>query len=103
MQDRVNLIGAGADVTIIDGGGGEFVVVGSDNSSISGFTIKNGDYGVELFRSTSFTINRNIISNNTGPGILCLGATTTIMNNVIVSNTVHRQSEGNEVVIGAFR
>lgn len=42
LKDGITLVGAGADVTVIDGAGAEVVVEGAKNSALVGFTIRNG-------------------------------------------------------------
>ncbi len=93
--DGLTLQGAGALVTIIDGGGSDSVVEmdNFDGGTISGFTIRNGSAaeggGINLDSSDS-TITSCIITGNTaelnGGGIYVGGGSPTIINNVMTDN-----------------
>ena len=90
VNKSVSLIGADRNTTIIDGGGDGYVCnveVTVDNCEISGFTVRNGGYGISLWYSSNNTIsNCNIISNNY-QGITCTTSNNnTISNNSIISN-----------------
>ncbi len=75
-KDNLQLIGAGSDVTTIDGNdSGIVVIIASDGVAFSGFTVTGSgssplvDGGVALFGVTGCTIEGNIVSNNDGIGI----------------------------------
>ena len=90
---RVNLIlrkgvileGAGADLSILDGGGTGPVVVGEDGSVIKGFTITNGLEGVKISGGL-IGVFENIITGNSGSGIRACAADCVIINNIILVN-----------------
>ncbi|MFP4378968.1 MAG: right-handed parallel beta-helix repeat-containing protein [Candidatus Sumerlaeia bacterium] len=46
LKEGVSLMGAGADLTFIDGGGAEVVVTGAKDALIAGFTVRNGETGI---------------------------------------------------------
>ncbi len=90
MKDGVQLIGSGAEDTIIDAGGSDPVVsclnVGPQ-SAIRGFTLQNGSVGI-LCTSSSPIISENIISNialneTSGDGIRLTDSSPSIEYNVI--------------------
>ncbi|MFC1945172.1 right-handed parallel beta-helix repeat-containing protein [Chloroflexota bacterium] len=85
LKGGVVVQGAGENVTTIDGSGSGSVVTGVDNSTISGFTITGGIYGIGNL-SASPTIINNIITGNTRDGIYNSGASPTIINNIISGN-----------------
>lgn len=78
----LSLIGENKETTILDGGGINDVILidGEDNDfvTISGFTIQNGgndagdDAGIDIYTAGN-TITGNIIRNNGGYGIFCIG------------------------------
>jgi len=89
LKDGVQVLGAGADVTTIDGSGTGDVVIGADNSTISGFTITNSGmagYAGILCRYSSPVIINNKITGNDGRGIFCYYSNATIINNIIANN-----------------
>ena len=92
MKDGVNLQGAGAEETTIDGCGMYTVVRGANNCRLDGFTITGYvDYdinGVYCEHAQSFTISHNIIKNNSYYGIFYYGqiSSLVISNNLIVGN-----------------
>lgn len=77
MKDGVSLIGAGAEVTIIDGQG--WTAVDCDDgklsvgTKLSGFTITNSG-GEAILAYDSLLIENCIISNNPGTGIVAYGS-----------------------------
>lgn len=63
ISKSITLQGVSKDNTIIDGGGsGNAIYVIADNVDISGFTIQNGNWGIQLVSSSGNTIIGNIIS-----------------------------------------
>jgi parallel beta-helix repeat protein len=83
LKDGIIMQGEGADVTTIDGGG-DTVVVEAGNSTIAGFTITGGDWGIFSGYSSPIITN-NIISGNIELGILCWSSE--IISNNIISNS----------------
>jgi parallel beta-helix repeat protein len=66
INKSISLIGAGEDSAYIDGeGSGTVIYVSGDDVTITGFTIKRGEYGIFLDESVSFTITYNTITNYT--------------------------------------
>jgi parallel beta-helix repeat protein len=113
VNKTVSLIGENKSNTIIDGNGvGPMgtVWLQSDNSSITGFTIRNGEYGVRISgsiayfpRFTGHRIEDNCIVENLY-GAICLQtcANNTISNNIIENNTlfgIHIWSSANNTII----
>ncbi len=90
----LTLTGEDKNTTIIDGSGNSSQVVNiqSNNVSISGFTITNGnDYGIRLdWSSDGSTIANNIITQNgndgNGRGIHLYSSNNVITNNIISNN-----------------
>jgi len=95
MKDSVNLQGAGADNTILDGRGRYFVVFGANNCRLDGFTITgyadDDIYGICCQDIQDFVVSHNIIKNNTWSGVYALGSSVTISNNLIFG---HDRSPG---------
>ena len=96
LKDGINLLGVGADVTIIDANGyGDVVDARANNVTICGFTLRNsGEFdlghtscGVYVFGRYAPVIRNNVIvSNRTGIGIW-YGTNPDIRNNIIKSNS----------------
>jgi len=84
MEPGVTIQGSGADKTTIEADTW-YTVSGADNSTISGFTIKGGKYGIYNF-GTSPTITNNIITGNSYYGIYNSTSSPTITNNIITDN-----------------
>ncbi len=115
IDKSIELVGQDKDITIIDGGGEDYVLkLGADNIKITGFTLQNsGDifpnaginvgtkgniikdnnlinnyYGIVLLYPTSNnTISKNFISNNNQCGIYFSGA----KHNILKDNFVDTQ------------
>ena len=104
----LSLIGDGASVTTIDGSGLDVITVNGAVVNISGFTVRNGGYGIYYQNNASGTITNNTITNSlfdiynssssptvtintiTGShtGIINIsGSNPTITNNTITGNT----------------
>jgi parallel beta-helix repeat protein len=109
VSKNLTLIGENKDNTIIDGDGTGKVVQLSTRANVTGFTIRNGDYGVWVrpgFGYTptyvGFVLNDNYIVNNNYGGIhfeRCGGNTLT--NNVVANNTlfgIHLYHAGNNTI-----
>lgn len=99
VYKNLSLVGENRDATIIDAGGYRYAVFISSSSNMSGFTVRNGDYGVIVFE-VSFDLQQsridgNRIENNSHGGI-CLGNLgaggsahlNAISNNIIAGNTL---------------
>ncbi len=82
-----------ANSTILDGGGGESVVVmevGNKASGVDGFTIRNGNadyFGAIVCYCSSPTVSNNIVTGNKESGIWCSNSSATISNNIITGNS----------------
>lgn len=97
LNDGVEVLGAGADVTTIDGGGAGSVVTADGvgpETMVDGFTITGGssDYGGGIdMRDSSATIRNNILQSNSaselGGGTFVHGGPVTITNNTFQGNT----------------
>ncbi|MDP8234990.1 MAG: right-handed parallel beta-helix repeat-containing protein [Candidatus Erginobacter occultus] len=90
---RVNLVlkagvileGAGAETTILDGGGVGPVIVAEGGGVVKGFTITNGIEGVKASGGPA-GIFENVITGNSGSGIRVGGGSAVIVNNLISGN-----------------
>jgi surface antigen len=111
LKEGVNVIGNNKHSTIISGSGNYYVVLGANNSRLSGFIIKEGFHGINCgvnFPPSSPEISDNIITGvdfaiavgggaapnihnnlitNVGGAIASISGYPTIKNNVICNNT----------------
>jgi hypothetical protein len=71
---------------VLDGKGRSDVVKLSQNSTISGFSIRNGNTGIVSLRHSGNKIVKCKIYKNRGSGIICTGNMPIIENNIIVFN-----------------
>ncbi len=87
VDKSINLIGGDKNTTIIDCGEEDDVVwINVNNVRISGFTTRNGRYGIRLLSSDT-VISDNIITNNSLDGIhMANSSYNTISNNIIQYN-----------------
>ncbi|HEC77005.1 MAG TPA: DUF2341 domain-containing protein [Thermoplasmatales archaeon] len=71
INKSINLIGAGTENTIIDGGGSkDIIVINKDSVNVTGFTLQNGIYGIRLNNSSHIHIlNCRIINMLNGIGL----------------------------------
>lgn len=70
VDKAVSLIGEDHMTAIIDGGGiGTVVNVTASNVYFSGFTVRNGDYGIFVFGSTNSIVSGNNVNSNEWEGI----------------------------------
>lgn len=110
VSKSLTLEGESIDNTIIDGNGTETVVWPVASSNITGFTIRNGEYGIQVdthaFFSPVFTGHRlenNRIVDNCYGGVSLRGcANNTVSNNIILNNTlfgIHLWDAGNNTII----
>ena len=110
LKEGVALVGAGADVTTLDGKGADVVVRGARNAIVLGFTVRNGGTAVKMeqismgifecairdFQKAAIDVTRGcaVIANNLiegGPssaGVLCFMSNPYLTENLIVSNAV---------------
>ena len=123
LSDTMNLVGAGAPTTIIDGDASGYVLevssAPSQRNTISGFTIQNGapagsdaGGGIYISRSHIVTINDCAITNNTrdasdvlGGGGICNDGGALYMNRCTVSgNTASARGGGifTQKIFGGF-
>jgi hypothetical protein len=94
MKKGVVLLGAiaadgGPDITIIDGGGGGTVVfcdTMNNTTIISGFTIRNGEIGIECRNASDPYLVRNLINTNSVTGINIDNCRPWVEHNTIVDN-----------------
>lgn len=119
MKDGVDVLGAGAGCTTLDGGYSGTVVtfdaVGP-GTELSGFTIQHGlsfqGGGIFLSGSSQPTISRNIIRDNRavlngsgyfgyGGGISVYDSAPTISNNLLVGNSAERTGGGLDMYFGS--
>jgi parallel beta-helix repeat protein len=110
VNKSLTLRGESRDNTIIDGNGTGTVVWLSASSNITGFTIRNGEYGIQVrifvFATPVFTGHRiedNRIVDNRYGGVSLRGcANNTISNNIILNNTlfgIHLWTAGSNTMI----
>ncbi|MEA1994275.1 MAG: right-handed parallel beta-helix repeat-containing protein, partial [Euryarchaeota archaeon] len=86
---NLSLIGDGAAVTTIDGGGSYVITVNGAVVNISGFTITNGGEGI-YYNGASGTIENNTVTENDDIGIECsYNSNPTITNNAITRNETY--------------
>ena len=108
VNKSLSLIGEGRDTTIIDGDGNQIVVDLSATSNVTGFTIRNGGYGVKAETSaiqpqfTGHIVEGNYIIDNFYGGILLHGAANnTLVGNIVSNNTlfgIHLWNAGNNIL-----
>ena len=110
LKDGIALVGAGADVTTLDGNGADVVVSGAKNAIVMGFTLRNGGTAFKIgqttmgifecairdFQNVAVDVARGcaVIANNLiegGPsstGVVCFMSNPYLTGNMIVSNAV---------------
>jgi len=106
VNKSINLIGENRETTVIDGGGSGFVCISADGVTISGFTIRNESFGINI-RSNSNTITSNTITSNSWYGIdLHYSSGNTITGNTISLNNKYGirlfNSVGNTILKNNF-
>ena len=91
MKHGVNLQGAGAERTVIDGRAWTAVVRAANNCRLDGLTITGYAHedidGVYCEDVKNFTISNNIIKSNTWNGVNAVRSSIIISNNLILDNT----------------
>lgn len=85
MKPGIILKGSGIDNTILDGGTEGDVVIAADDCTITGFTIKGGEYGI-VCDETSPTITGNKLMNATFTTVACANSSPTITDNIIADS-----------------
>ena len=120
MSKKLTLTGENKDTTIIDGNGTGTVIIFDGN--VSGFTIRNGEYGVGIrnpwsshaqdtsyFGSSGWIEGNRIVKNRVGGVTIGVGTgppvytNTTVSNNYIANNTlygIHIWNAINNEVVG---
>jgi len=88
IQKRVLVRGENKNTTIVDGNGAGtvFYVGASDDVEISGFTIRNGDYGVHVATSLRGNISGNVVINHRFYGVFISDSDGVIVDGNTVSN-----------------
>lgn len=107
LNKSVTLVGESPGNTIIDGGGrsGVLIQVTADNVSVSGFTIRNGTFGVSMVNSRFGNINGNSMEGDT-QGIYLQNSD----NNLVTANNLTndasaitiQQSNGNSILANSL-
>lgn len=82
LKDDILLVGAGAERTVIDGGGGDFVVTGARDAAIVGCTVQNGKIGIRN-EGRFMGVHACVVTNNSQFGIFISGGSSLIDNNLI--------------------
>lgn len=93
MKDGVSIIGSGAESSQIIGKEGKYIIKGSNDATLQGFTIikRGSDYGNAIYcEGSSPTVTENVIMNygeviNSGHAIHCYKASPIITKNYISS------------------
>ncbi len=90
----LSIIGMGANVTVIDGGGTNRCAALSKGTTLEGFTLRNG-----LFGASDGTLEKCIIENcvNTGWGYVLSGANT---HRCIVRNCMYSSTQHDNIAVG---
>ena len=87
INKSITLLGENKNNTIIDGSGFEEIInITTDNVKINNLTIKNGVYGIKLYKANNSTIKNNIITNNLEGICFYSSNKNTITENNITSN-----------------
>jgi parallel beta-helix repeat protein len=91
VNKRLKLVGAGQGLTIVNGNGtGTVISVSVDDSRISGFTVQNGLWGVNLNHVQNASVENNTVLNcsiSGGRGIFVWGSLDcTVASNTFLSN-----------------
>jgi parallel beta-helix repeat protein len=89
INKQVTLIGEANDQTIIDGNGsGNVIKIVANGTTVTQFTLQNGDIGAYIVESSNDSILRNIIENKFD-GVDLLGASDCLISeNVITHNPI---------------
>jgi parallel beta-helix repeat protein len=93
VNKSISLVGENSSNTIIDGGGGNSPVVNVtnvDNVEISGFTIRNGQWGVYLSGCSCVNVSDNSLTANNESGVY-LGSS---HSNIVSGNSISNNGDG---------
>jgi parallel beta-helix repeat protein len=113
VNKTIDLTGEDRDNTIIDGSGGPFVVrIEADWVNITGFTISNGIYGINIqgsigndIANNNYVGDNNILS-NTQVGVILFDDTDNIINNNYFQNNtigiIIDQGSSNNIITNNF-
>ena len=110
LKEGIALVGAGADVTTLDGKGADVVVRGAKNAIVLGFTLRNGrtafkidqttmgifECAIRDFQNAAVDVAQGcaVIANNliegspSSTGVVCFMSNPYLTGNLIVSNAV---------------
>ena len=86
VNKSIAIVGEDCETTIIDASGYDAITVLESGVTVRGFTIKNGDLGVDLC-SYGNTIMKNIIINSRGHSIWLRGTKNNVLENTIISTS----------------
>lgn len=65
IRKSIMLIGENSSRTVIDGNGGVTIYVAYSNVKITGFTIRNGSFGIYIHKTYNVSLADNVITKNT--------------------------------------
>src|SRR3989337_1317873 len=100
MKSYIHLQGAGRDLTTIQISGGAISGFDLTGVVVSGFTIKNGNYGLYFINTSSVTITNNIITQTGNYGIVTtLSSNLKIKGNTISNNLAGLSPGGTAILI----
>ena len=86
LNKHLNLIGEDKVSTILDGSGwGSVVYITADLANVSGFAIRNGNYGIQVYSANNCKITNNNISHNNYYGIYLISSSY----NTLTGNNAH--------------
>jgi parallel beta-helix repeat protein len=107
IDKSINLVGENKDSSVIDGGAnGDVIVLNrAQGVSLSGFTIRNGRYGViASYETSNNTVSDNIVTDNEEVGVyLAFSCSSTISDNIIANtntNGIYLHSSYDNIVSG---
>jgi parallel beta-helix repeat protein len=103
VDKTIKLIGENKDNTIIDGGGGDVVFVTANWVNTSGFTIQNGNDGINFHSDYNTISNTIFVSNRNGVIIATFRQDNIVINNIIDSNiqyAVVTDRADNNIIVG---
>ena len=82
LRDGITLVGAGADMTVIDGGKAYATVTGAKDSALIGFTVSGGRVGVQNV-GNFIGVFECVITNYVAAGMQLGHGSAAVMNNLI--------------------
>jgi thermitase len=83
VDKSLSIIGENQDTTIINGPEMGFTIL-ADNVHLSGFTIHDSSYAINILSVENITINNNLIANITHDGIIIDGKNHVLSHNIIM-------------------